>query len=64
VAEEGEARVAVHLALQEPGDLLSDGLPTAATNRADQPSYPHPDHDLPAIDRHVPHRPVRIMDAR
>lgn len=48
------------MALQQPGNLLSEGLPPAAQNRTDQPSYPHPDHDLPAVDRHIPHRPAVI----
>ncbi|GHG06663.1 hypothetical protein GCM10017667_42420 [Streptomyces filamentosus] len=48
------------MALQEPGDLLSEGLPSAVPDRTDQPSYPHPDHDLPAVDRHIPHRPAVI----
>lgn len=48
------------MALQEPGDLLSEGLPPAAQDRTDQPSYPHPDHDLSAIYRHIPHRPAVI----
>ncbi|CAL9328023.1 hypothetical protein SUDANB140_07537 (plasmid) [Streptomyces sp. enrichment culture] len=48
------------MALQEPGDLFSEGLAPAAQDRADQPSYPHPDYDLPAVDRHVPHCPAVI----
>lgn len=48
------------MAFQEPGDLLSEGLPTTVPDRADQPSYPHPDHDLSAVDRHIPHRPAVI----
>jgi hypothetical protein len=48
------------MTLQEPWDLLSEGLPPAAQDRTDQPSYPHPDHDLPTVDRHIPHRePLR-----
>lgn len=42
--------------LQKPGNLLPEGLPPAAQDRTDQPSYPHPDHDLPTVDRHIPHR--------
>ncbi|CUM37734.1 hypothetical protein BN2537_4433 [Streptomyces venezuelae] len=48
------------MALQEHGDLLSEGLSPAAQDRTDQPSHPHPDHDLSAVDRHIPHRPAVI----
>ncbi|GAA3294358.1 hypothetical protein GCM10020295_48020 [Streptomyces cinereospinus] len=48
------------MAFQEPGNLLSEGLLPAAEDRTDQPPYPHPDDDLPAIDRYIPHRPAVI----
>lgn len=44
-------------ALDQPRDLLAEGLPPAAQDRADQTSYPDVDHDPAAIDRHIRNRP-------
>lgn len=48
------------MALQQSGNLLAEGLPSAAQDRAGQPSYAQVNDDLAAVDRHVRHRPAVI----
>jgi hypothetical protein len=43
------------MALQQSGNLLAEGLPSAAQDRTDQPPYAQVDDDLTAVDRHVRH---------
>jgi hypothetical protein len=45
------------MALQQPWDLLAEGLPPAAPDRADQAPDPETDHDPAAVHRHIRHRP-------
>jgi hypothetical protein len=44
-------------ALNQPGDLLAEGLPPATQDRADQTPHPNTGHDLPTVHRHIRHRP-------
>ncbi|GGT51157.1 hypothetical protein GCM10010207_59340 [Streptomyces atratus] len=48
------------MALQQSGNLLAEGLPPAARDRADQPPYAQVDDNLAAVDRHVRHRPAVV----
>lgn len=56
------------MTLQQPGNLLAEGLPRAAQNRTDQPPYAQVDDDRAAVDRHVPHHaavvPVHLRRRR
>jgi hypothetical protein len=53
----GKPHRAALMALQQSGNLLAEGLPSAAQDRTDQPPYAQVDDDLAAVDRHVRHRP-------
>ncbi|GAA3378623.1 hypothetical protein GCM10020367_58900 [Streptomyces sannanensis] len=48
------------MALQQPWDLLAEGLPPAAQDRADQAPHPDADHDPAAVHRHIRHHPAVI----
>jgi hypothetical protein len=43
------------MALQQFGNLLAEGLPSAAQDRTDQSPYAQVDDDPAAVDRHVRH---------
>ncbi|CAG6398285.1 hypothetical protein SCOCK_690002 [Actinacidiphila cocklensis] len=56
----GQTRGAALQTLQQPRDLLAEGLPTAAQDRTDQAPHLDLDDDLPAVDRHVCNRPAVV----
>jgi hypothetical protein len=56
----GKPHRAALMALQQSGNLLAEGLPSAAQDRTDQPPYAQVDDYLAAIDWYVRHRPAVI----
>jgi hypothetical protein len=56
----GKSHCAALVVLEQSGNLLAEGLPPAAQDRADQPPYTQVDDGLAAVDWHVRHRPAVV----